>query len=212
MFEKATHLSLFPTFVWIYDLKPEDYEDMNKILLKKIKEIFPPNPDMSSHHSLQSVTNLHEVPEFSALMSFALNAANETLDFLEHESSEMIITGCWANISTPGSYHHEHSHPNNFLSGVYYVNAPRGGNTINFHDPRPQAHSIAPRVRKMSPKHASILDVGLKSGRMVLFPSWLRHSVDNNRSNETRVSISFNIMFEYFKEKLSRPRFKGLSS
>jgi hypothetical protein len=35
-----------------------------------------------------------------------------------------MITGCWANVNPPGSYHPTHNHPNNFLSGVYYVDIP----------------------------------------------------------------------------------------
>ena len=33
----------------------------------------------------------------------------------------MMITGCWANINPPAAYHPTHNHPNNYLSGVYYV-------------------------------------------------------------------------------------------
>jgi hypothetical protein len=31
------------------------------------------------------------------------------------------------------------SHPDNFLSGVYYLQTQAGPDTINFHDPRPRA-------------------------------------------------------------------------
>ena len=41
-------------------------------------------------------------------------------------------------MNAPGAAHGLHSHPNNFLSGVYYVRVPSGGDTINFHDPRSQ--------------------------------------------------------------------------
>ena len=44
---------------------------------------------------------------------------------------------------------------------------------------------------------------------MVLFPAWLKHSVDPNRSRGLRMSIAFNLMFEDFGETQSRPRFKG---
>ena len=209
MFEKSSTLAFFPTFVWIYDLNPEDSRTMNEVIIRKIEEVVPAPDSMSLRHSLQSETNLHRLPEFAALMNFAMEAATRTLDFLEHERSPMRVTGCWANISPPGAYHYEHSHPNNFLSGVYYPKIPRGGDTINFLDPRPQAHVIAPRVKKLSTKHASTVNVTLKSGRMVLFPAWLRHSVDINTGTEYRLSVAFNIMLESFAEQVSKPRFEG---
>ncbi len=209
MFEKSSTLAFFPTFVWVYDLKPEDSKAMNEVIIGKIEEVVPAPDSMTLRHSLQSETNLHLLPEFATLMKFAMEAATRTMDFLEHERSAMRVTGCWANISPPGAYHYEHSHPNNFLSGVYYPKVPRGGDTINFLDPRPQAHVIAPRVKKLSTKHASTVNVTLKTGRMVLFPSWLRHSVDINTGTEYRLSVAFNIMLDSFAEQVSKPRFEG---
>ena len=41
------------------------------------------------------------------------------------------ITGCWATVLAKGAVHKVHSHPNNFLSGVYYVRTRPGADTIN---------------------------------------------------------------------------------
>jgi uncharacterized protein (TIGR02466 family) len=45
----------------------------------------------------------------------------------------------------------------------------------------------------------------VKNGTLLLFPSWLEHSVPPNRSNEPRISVSFNIMFSSYAEKMSKP-------
>jgi uncharacterized protein (TIGR02466 family) len=45
-------------------------------------------------------------------------------------------------------------------------------------------------------------------GRMVIFPSWLRHHVPSNESTTERVSIAFNLMFTDFAETLAAPRWK----
>ncbi|MGH8628692.1 MAG: putative 2OG-Fe(II) oxygenase [Gammaproteobacteria bacterium] len=39
-------------------------------------------------------------------------------------------TGCWANVNGIGASHGVHTHPNNFLSGVYYVQTQAGADTI----------------------------------------------------------------------------------
>ena len=47
--------------------------------------------------------------------------------------------------------------------------------------------------------------VGVANGTLVIFPSWLQHSVDANRSDEERISISFNILFSSFTETRAKP-------
>ena len=40
---------------------------------------------------------------------------------------------------------------------------------------------------------------------LLLFPSYLQHSVDANTSDRERISISFNIMFSNFTQEMSQP-------
>ncbi len=95
------------------------------------------------------------------------------------------------------------------MSGVYYARVSSGGDTITFSDPRLQAHVIAPHIRKPSTRTASSVDVGVRDGRLVLFPAWLRHSVSSNRSDRQRVSVAINVMFTDYVARISRPRWSG---
>lgn len=45
----------------------------------------------------------------------------------------------------------------------------------------------------------------VKTGELLLFPSWLQHSVPANRSDRTRISTSFNLMFSPYTESMSKP-------
>lgn len=47
--------------------------------------------------------------------------------------------------------------------------------------------------------------VRVKNGTLLIFPSYLQHSVDANTGEEERISISFNIMFTSFTENMSKP-------
>jgi uncharacterized protein (TIGR02466 family) len=209
MFAKSTLLRFFPTCVWVFDLVPGDAKALSAAIIKTVESALPPASKLPRDHSLQSGTHLHELPEFKPLVTHALDAGREILKNLGHEPAPMEMTGCWANISVPDARHGEHSHPNNYLSGVYYVKTPKGGDSINFYDPRPQAHVVAPHVATFSPNHASSVHVEVQPGRLVLFPGWLRHSVDPNRGDGVRMSIAFNLMFSDYTAQQSRPRFKG---
>jgi uncharacterized protein (TIGR02466 family) len=115
------------------------------------------------------------------------------------------ITGCWANINAKGASHRMHAHPNNFLSGVYYVQTHPEADTINFHDPRIQTAIIRPPVTELTAQNTDQVVVRVRNGTLLVFPSYLQHSVDANRSDEERTSISFNVMFSSFTENLSKP-------
>ena len=78
-------------------------------------------------------------------------------------------------------------------------------NTINFHDPRPQTEIIKPPVTELTAENTDQVVVKVRNGTLVVFPSWLVHSVDANRSDETRLSISFNVMFSAYAENMSKP-------
>ena len=122
---------------------------------------------------------------------------------ISHDAIE--ITGCWANVLARGAAHRAHSHPNNFLSGVYYIRTNSGTDTINFHDPRNQTGIIRPAVFELTAENSDQVVVRVQNGTLLIFPSYLQHSVDPNMSAEERISISFNIMFSSFTEKLSKP-------
>ncbi len=110
-----------------------------------------------------------------------------------------------ANVLGKGAAHRLHSHPNNFLSGVYYVRTEPGADTINFHDPRNQTGIIRPPVVELTAENTDQVVVSVKDGTLLLFPAYLQHSVDANRSEKERVSVSFNLMFSSFTENLSKP-------
>ena len=50
-----------------------------------------------------------------------------------------------------------------------------------------------PKVENPNNLNTNIVSIKPEEGLLVLFPSYLHHSVDVNRSNEDRIVISFNI-------------------
>ena len=95
--------------------------------------------------------------------------------------------------------------PNNFLSGVYYLQTAPGADTINFHDPRPQSGIIRPPITGLTAENTDQVVIRVEGGTLLLFPSYLPHSVDSNQSSEVRISVSFNVVFSSFAETMSPP-------
>lgn len=200
---------IFPTPLWILDLDPDYAKDLNRRLMKQIYTLVEPRPPIPLGTTWQTDPVLHQRAEFSEMTDLIMQTAQGALEFLKLKNRTIEITGCWGNINPKGSINSPHLHPNNYFSGVYYVAIPGAIGRINFHDPRSQAQGVMPAVSEATKFSGNKIDLEAKEGRLVLFPAWLVHDVPINRNEQERVSISFNIMFSEFTEKMAIPLWKG---
>jgi len=196
---------LFPTFVWKRRLRPEVYQPINAAILDRLDEMRRGLPALARGEAWQSGHGLHEQEDLRDLVSCIDAAVNAALAFLRVGYRQVLTTGCWANVNAPGAAHRMHAHPNNFLSGVYYVQVQDGADTINFHDPRAQAAIIRPTVTELTAYNTDQVVISVSPGTLLVFPAWLPHSVDANQSGLMRISISFNVMFAAFAQSMGQP-------
>ncbi|HEX9770278.1 MAG TPA: 2OG-Fe(II) oxygenase family protein [Kiloniellales bacterium] len=204
-FRNSDVLRMFPSFVWKAELSPEVCKLINDSVLRALGEIGAPFADLKPGESWQSDQGLHELDQFREVVDCINEAAESVLDYLKVGHAGFKITGCWANVNAPGAGHRAHSHPNNYLSGVYYVRTHPDANTVNFLDPRPQTGIIRPPVTELTAENTEQVVVKVVDGTLLMFPAWLQHSVDPNRSGRTRISLGFNIMFSAYAETMAQP-------
>ncbi len=207
-FASSRVLRMFPTFVWMADIEEEIHKRINDKIIRKLDRLRLSKPVLAPEQNWQSDQGLHRMVEFHELVSCIDEVTTTVLKFLKIGYDAHEITACWANVSARGAGHPIHNHPNNFLSGVYYVITQKGADTINFHDPRIQTGMIRPPVTELTAENTDQVVVEAKAGAILLFPSWLQHSVSANQSDGERVSVSFNIMFSSFTESMSMPLWK----
>ncbi len=205
IFEKTDVNEIFPTPLWILDLKRNVHEPLNRRLRGYIDDLLTPRPSTGIGIPLQTDPILHTLEEFGDLMSIVQNAVSAALDSLDTDHEGFEITGCWANINPTGAINSSHNHPNNYLSGVYYVATPPRSGDIEFTDPRLQATSIVPPIKRRNKFNSNSITLDVKPGRLVLFPAWLVHSVRVNQSLDDRITISFNAMFTDFGTRMTMP-------
>ena len=109
------------------------------------------------------------------------------------EEIDFYITQSWLNITKPGEYHHEHSHPNSLISGVFYISTEEDDN-IAFTDPNAKVRGLI----SIEPKEFNLFNspswyFPSITNELILFPSWLNHRVfPNEKATTNRISISFN--------------------
>lgn len=107
-----------------------------------------------------------------------------------NDEVEGVITQSWINYSNPGDYHHEHFHPNSFISGVIYVIVDPGAAVIHFK--RPHTPSLTLQHKRTNQYNNILAEINVGEGLVLMFPSYLKHYVPTNKSDSVRVSIAFN--------------------
>jgi uncharacterized protein (TIGR02466 family) len=188
--------TLFSTPVW--RSKINNYIDLNETLyqyIQNLKQVDKKGIDKSSIGGWHSPNfNLDDKDP-----RFFVNSINKSLNKAFTDMGwdvsfhKIKITEMWSIINKTGASNARHTHPNSFLSAAYYVKAPENCGDIKFYDPRSAPAFRRPKLSKDNILNATEISLIPEDGLLVLFPSWLHHSVKANTSEKERVVISFNI-------------------
>ena len=103
----------------------------------------------------------------------------------------------WKNINEPGNFNCLHNHPRSDLSGVLWIKAPKDSGNLVFSSPQlfNRYQELDSYTDEFALKTNSYMTYFFypKEGKILIFPSNLDHEVEENKSDEDRISYSFNI-------------------
>ncbi len=186
----------FSTPVWAS--KAENYKETNEEVYKYIKKLQTEDNDgiiksnVKGWHSKDFDLKNSVVIKFINLISPNINQVIKDMQW-DINSQTVKITSMWSIINTGGASNARHHHGNSDISAAYYVRAPENSGEIVFYDPRPAPVFSHPSSTKPNSLNAMVNSINPAEGGLVLFPSYLDHSVNENLSNEERIVISFNL-------------------
>ena len=185
--------NIFPVPIHIFDVNGFDGVK-NELIdyaynLKKEDE----GVSISNYGGWQS-SGFEIVNEDDVLHSFLINCLSDFPSL--KKSIDMFVYG-WINVNKPGDYNIKHTHPTSDLSGVLWVKAPENCGNIVFDSPfafqtHNEVESYTDEFRNLNNyNHCHYFNP--IEGRILVFPSHLQHHVLHNKSEEDRISVSFNI-------------------
>ena len=187
---KLVREDIFPTSIYSTD------GVLDKTSLLSIKQDIFNSYKKDPKTNWQSSPNLHEQEVYKPLVDKIIECSRRIFDGNKLIYSGFKITDMWSNVSKQGEFHRPHTHSNNYLSGVFYVQSDKSNTAnIQFYDPRPQADVITTSVTESTRYNSHIWFYPSIENRMLFFPSWLQHYVPTNNSELPRSSIAFNLMF-----------------
>ena len=150
----------------------------------------------SENFNLSLIENL-ELNKLFHMIDVAINEVSHEMGIIP----KLGISNMWVNINQHGNYNIPHFHPGSILSGVFYVKAPENCGTINFENPiAPLVESYLEYSNLNNDNDINYTDwisrkcwIPCKDNTLVIFPSWIRHFVEENLNNtEDRIAIAFN--------------------
>ena len=147
--------------------------------------------------------DLQSVPEMKELADLVMKESEQVLNFFRVKRESHYITNMWANITHPNHRHPMHIHPNCLLSGILYLKTPKDCGPTVFDDPRPGARMIEPTFTELNAFNSNNFVVAAEKGRMLFWPSYLPHAVENGHSatEDDRIVLAFNVMIRGTIEK-----------
>ena len=175
-------------------------EVMNKSISRIIDKINFVKPQVeigsflvNSELYFNNVLKTYDIPEVQNEIEKHIREYCDILKF-KFNAYDMVS---WIVKMNKGDYLHYHTHTPTHMSGVYYYQASGKDAKIVFESPNPltgisKVYNIVPSKWEHS----------AETGKIILFPSWLKHGVYTQLGDDTRIVLSFNITF--FDEYVSK--------
>ena len=186
----------FLTSVWTS--KINNYDVINQNILEYIKNLETNDnkglqkSNVKGWHSPNFDLNTNEVKKYVEAIGPNINESLIDMGW-DLKNQQIRIQSMWSIINRSDAANSRHIHGNSFISAAYYVKAPENCGDIVFHDPRNEPSYYHPKVSNPNKLNTNIVKITPQEGLLVLFPSYVYHSVEANKSNKERVVISFNI-------------------
>ena len=189
-------IPLFPTPLYANKI-PEQLILDHISLLNNEKTRNTPQIESEGFGEVSQNTYILNQPEYQNLKSYILqHVTYYTKSYLNYDYKNYTFSQSWISIKNPNQTHKPHTHSNSLVSGViFYDNFTDETSKIDFY--RNDSYSIGnnhPLGTNLNQFNYLSYSIPYQSNLLILFPSFLGHSVSKNLTNFPRKSLSFNIV------------------
>ena len=181
----------------IWQSEYPEFEDHKEIFLSTIEDYKKENPSIKKSNiaGYHSPETLHGVEEFRPLFEYICQLGMKAVSDLNFVECDVALTSAWLNINDSRQcMNSEHIHGDVF-SGVFYLSAPEESGKLVLQNPAINRMwsgcALASQKNEFTGESIRIEPI---EGNIILFPSYLPHSVETNNHDEARIAISFNLI------------------
>ena len=113
---------------------------------------------------------------------------------------EIKLTNLWFNCNRYKDYNKMHNHAGCDFSACYYLKVPQDGGNFVLENPIPAFTSSGlyrNRIAYYNEYNSGSYTIEAKSNKLIIFPSYVYHSVEPNMTDEDRITIAFNFNIKF---------------
>lgn len=182
---------VFTNFLAIDTLQIPNINTIEKFCYEKIN-LEPTDPGQSDMSEL----------ELNTLFSDIVDQIEKRLEIIKtqfgfQDNLKFKIGTTWINLNQNNNITKPHLHANSLLSGILYVKCNQSGPIVFMNPIVAHQYVIDASIIKEYNKFTSAdMSVVPEPGKLIIFPSWLVHYVENNLDDTDRISIAFNIKID----------------
>jgi len=185
----------------IHHLFPEPiyFSKLERAVTKEELKTIDSYKAKSSNNTGNITSFNHYVLEKKGLNNLKKDLYKRVIDYFDKvvcSSNSIIpyITQSWLNYTETSQFHHRHTHSNSYISGVFYINADEKIDKVMFFKDAYVAVKL--EVTQYNMFNSRSWWYAVKTGDILLFPSFLEHGVENKKGNNKRISLGFNVFLK----------------
>lgn len=185
-------IELFPTPIMDIPIPKDINIDTNFLLNQEMRKDELDENMLYTTGEISVNTYILDEPENKQIKEFILKKIGKYgKEVLGYNYEEFKLTQSWISCKQHGQMHDIHTHPNSVISGVFYFGEKNEYfPNITFHKSQTYNFPFL-KPKEIDTKYNNTeFELGLNN--LILFPSYLQHSVNLNNVNIPRYSISFN--------------------
>ena len=192
---------IFP--VTIYETKFDGFESIQSKIIEVLRPLFNNNIAVGNQYYdkdknpifIRTEPNLQGNKDLKPVTDFIEHHAKIYWKTLNLTSKiDPYVMQMWANDVPPGGFTPAHTHVPVPMGGVFYVDADSEMGNLYLEDPLETIRGQMPFDAEQGYRpYIPVEEIKVETGKLVIFPGWLRHHVRSNMSNNNRLIVGFNI-------------------
>lgn len=183
-------VNICPQPLYTFTADPSLTEEIKSLVMS---ETYTYNGNRTNYTSVNN--RLQKKKQYKRFVDWVENTClKELKELYNYECDKLSLTQMWSNRSEYKNWHHGHTHPYSYVSGIFYVTKSNSNTWFSFLNHWCSLGKGEMKIdRYLENEHQIIHKEPSVPGKLIIFPSNMYHSVDEHLIEDSeRYTLSFN--------------------